>query len=189
MSQKVNLYDFDGTIYKGHSSIDFFMFTLCKYPRIIKYAPRNIVDLYRIKYHLLNLQYSRVNYCKFLQDITDIDLLIEEFWNFNKKNIKNWYIDVHDCSDIVVTASPRFLVEPICDELGIRNLVASEINKITGEVDGCFCFNGQKIEKFRQMFPDVEVDSCYTDNVVHDAPLLSLAKNIYRVKGNKVTKI
>lgn len=48
---KVNLYDFDNTIYKGDSSTDFFFFSLMKYPKIIKYFPKIIggAILYKLK--------------------------------------------------------------------------------------------------------------------------------------------
>ncbi len=188
-NERINLYDFDGTIYRGHSSIDFFAYCIVRCPKILKYAPKNMVDLYKIKYHLLNLQYSRRNYCEFLNDIKDIDSLIEGFWKLNRHNIKEWYVSQKQDSDVIISASPRFLIEPICDELGVKNLIASDINKYNGEVTGSFCFNGEKIKKFNAAYPNAEVESCYTDNIVHDAPLLSLAKNKYHVKGNKIIKL
>ncbi len=188
-NNSINLYDFDGTIYKGHSSIDFYLFALAKYPILLKYAPDNLIDLYKIKKHIINLQYSTKNYCDFLKYIDDIDALVAEFWKKNKHKIKDWYKEAHDETDVIITASPEFLVRPICEELGIKNLIASKIDKHTGEVDGKFCFNGEKINLFNRYYPGANVDSCYTDNVIHDAPLLSLAKNKYRVKGNKITRI
>ena len=166
---KLYLYDFDGTIYKGHSSIDFFAFCIARYPKILKYVPKNLVDLYKIKKHILNLQYSRTNYCEFLKDIEDIDSLVEEFWKLHRHKIKPWYLERKKENDVIITASP--------------------IDKKTGNLVGSYCFNGEKIKIFNHAYPDAEVEECYTDNVVHDAPLLSLAKNKYQVIGEKVVKL
>lgn len=42
-------YDFDGTLYRGDSSIDFYLFCLKNNPRILKYLPLTIIQflLYR----------------------------------------------------------------------------------------------------------------------------------------------
>ncbi len=40
---KINLYDFDNTIYEGDSSTDFFFYCLKKYPKIVKIIPKNIL--------------------------------------------------------------------------------------------------------------------------------------------------
>lgn len=36
----MNVYDFDGTIYDGDSSVDFFLYALKRMPSLIRYAPR-----------------------------------------------------------------------------------------------------------------------------------------------------
>ena len=47
---KINLYDFDNTIYEGDSSTDFFFYCLKKYPKIVKIIPK--IFLSAIKYKL-----------------------------------------------------------------------------------------------------------------------------------------
>ena len=45
----MNVYDFDGTIYDGDSSLDFFKFFIKKDPRILTFTPAilKIIDDYR----------------------------------------------------------------------------------------------------------------------------------------------
>ena len=45
----MNVYDFDGTIYKGDSSLDFFKFFIKKDPKILAFTPAvlKIIDDYR----------------------------------------------------------------------------------------------------------------------------------------------
>ena len=45
MKNGVNIYDFDGTIYDGDSSIDFYLFCLRKNVSIIKFLPVFIIGL------------------------------------------------------------------------------------------------------------------------------------------------
>ena len=45
----MNVYDFDGTIYDGDSSIDFFLYALKKKPSIIRFLPRQAWGFLRYK--------------------------------------------------------------------------------------------------------------------------------------------
>ncbi len=44
MNNGRNLYDFDGVIYRGNCSFDFFMYCLTYYPNIFKHVPRYVLD-------------------------------------------------------------------------------------------------------------------------------------------------
>ena len=50
--RNINVYDFDGTIYDGDSSIDFFIFCLSKNLKCLKYIPMIIFNtiLYIFKF-------------------------------------------------------------------------------------------------------------------------------------------
>lgn len=40
----MNVYDFDGTIYNGDSSVDIYFFLLKRYPKLIAYFPKQILQ-------------------------------------------------------------------------------------------------------------------------------------------------
>ena len=80
---KRNLYDFDGTIYDGNCSVDFFIYCLAQNPKLIKYIPQNLKDLLNIKLKRLELEHSKTNYCQFLTDMRDLEILILKFWKQN----------------------------------------------------------------------------------------------------------
>ena len=189
-AERVNLYDFDETIYDGQSILDFYLYCITKYPRIIRYIPKVLVDFCRINIQVSKLNHSKINYHGVLTDIDDIKGLIEEFWKSHRSKIKPWYLERKQEGDVIITASPRVLVEPICNDLGVHRLIATEVDKSTGAVIGKLCFNGEKTIKFIENFPELEVQDCFTDNPVHDGPLLSLAQgNRYHVKGNRIVKL
>ena len=89
--EEKNLYDFDGTIYNGNSSIDFFIFCLFQNTNLVKYIPKNLSDLIRVKTKLLELSKFQNDYCQFLTEIENIDSLILNFWKYNNRKIKSWY--------------------------------------------------------------------------------------------------
>ena len=48
----MNVYDFDGTIYNGDSSVDIYFFLLKRYPKLIAYFPKQILGIVRYKLRL-----------------------------------------------------------------------------------------------------------------------------------------
>ena len=47
----MNVYDFDGTIYRGDSTIDFYFFCLRKHPFIIRRFPSQMIGFIKYKLH------------------------------------------------------------------------------------------------------------------------------------------
>ena len=45
----MNVYDFDGTIYNGDSSVDIYFFLLKRYPKLIAYFPKQILGIVKYK--------------------------------------------------------------------------------------------------------------------------------------------
>ena len=64
-----NLYDFDGVIYRGNCSFDFFMYCLTYYPNIFKCVPRYVVDYILIKNRLIDIANKSYDFCRFLLDV------------------------------------------------------------------------------------------------------------------------
>lgn len=183
--QKNNLYDFDGTIYDGNSSIDFFIFCLMHNPQLIKYVPQNIADLIKIKLNLLNLESSQTEYCKFITEIKNIDILILKFWKIYLKKIKKWYLIQKQDTDLIITSSPDFLINPICKQLNVQLISTTTDNGRIIEL----CYQKEKLRMLNEKYPKETFDSFYTDSPKDDQILFQKAKNSYLVKGNKRIKI
>ena len=184
---KRNLYDFDGTIYDGNCSVDFFIYCLVQNPKLIKYIPQNLKDLLNIKLKRLELEHSQTNYCQFLTDMRDLEILILKFWKQNLKKIKTWYLEQKQESDIIITTSPSFLINPICSYLNIQ-AISTIINQENGEILE-LCYRGKKLEMLNKDYKDVTFDRFYTDNLSDDECLSSKAKQTFLVKGNKRIKL
>ena len=182
----MNIYDFDKTIYDGDSSIHFYIYIAFRFPIILAYIPLQL--WYGLLYLLRISDKTKLKEIIFkpLRHVNDIDSVLDKFWLRNSGRIKKWYLEQHKDSDIVISASPFFLLEPICKSLGIRTLIASEIDKKTGKYHGKNCFGPEKVRRLSEAGINKEIDNFYSDSL-SDQPLAMLAKNSYLVKGEKLS--
>jgi len=181
----MNVYDFDKTIYNGDSTLDFYMFSLKKKPSLIKYLPIQIMGF--IKYMLgicPKLEFKEKFY-SFLKGINDTDKFVNEFWDKNQNKIKQWYKNSQKDDDLIISASPTFLLSEICRRVGINYLIASEVNKKTGVCEGKNCYGEEKVVRLKEAFKDHKIDEFYSDSL-SDAPLSLLAQKRYIVNGNDI---
>lgn len=184
---KVNLYDFDNTIYKGDSSTDFFFYSLMRYPKMIKYLPRCILAAIKYKLKIISKTQMKETFFSFLEIIDDVDKHVLTFWNTHSCYIKEFYLKKDHSKDIIISASPEFLLKPITDELKVLDLIGSKVNKTTGKFTGLNCHGEEKIKRLNKKYKDIEVIRSYSDST-SDIPILKLAKKAYFVKGNKVKR-
>lgn len=185
---KVNLYDFDGTIYDGDSSVDFYLFCLKEKFIIVKFLPKFVGYLILYKLKLKTKEQMKESFFAFLKCFDDIDSLVDNFWSKNKKKIKKFYLETEHDEDVIISASPYFLLKPICKELNVKDLIASEVDKKTGKYRGENCRGEEKVRLFMDKYKGAIVEMAYSDSIC-DMPMLNLAKNRYLVDGNKIIKL
>lgn len=183
---KINLYDFDKTIYDGDSSTDFFFYSLMHYPRIVIILPKLIVAALACGLHIITKTKMKETIFSFVKYIPDIDEHINLFWESHRCYIKNFYRSKKHDKDIIISASPEFLLMPLKEELGVLDLIASRVDKKTGKFTGLNCHGEEKVKRLNKKYKDYEVLESYSDNKC-DAPILRLAKKQYIVKGEKLT--
>ena len=70
---KINLYDFDNTIYEGDSSTDFFFYCLKKYPKIVKIIPKIFLSAIKYKLKIITKTEMKQVIFSFLKYVDDID--------------------------------------------------------------------------------------------------------------------
>ena len=128
----INVYDFDKTIYYNDSTSDFYVFCLKRHPKIAAHFPKTMLAF--IKYLLrinTKTQFKEVMY-EFLHEV-DIEKDLPDFWETHKHKIKPFYIEHKKEDDVIISASPEFLLKPICEITGIKNLMASRVDPKTGK--------------------------------------------------------
>ncbi len=180
----MNIYDFDDTIYRGDSTRDFYFYCLKKYPSILLTAPKTAAAFLLYLFGARTKTQFKEKMYRFLTRVPDIDGELNIFWDRNEYKIKRWYRDARRADDIIISASPEFLLSPICERLGIRHLIASRVDRRTGVYSGENCHGAEKVRRLYEVFPDAVCEEFYSDSL-SDAPLADIASRAWLVKGDK----
>lgn len=122
----------------------------------------------------------------FLPRLGDVDAVIRDFWDEYRGNLEPWYLAQKRPDDIIISASPEFLLRPICAELGVT-LIGTSMDKETGLIDGENCHDAEKVRRFNAEFPDAHINSFYSDSLA-DTPMAKLADKAFLVKRGELSR-
>jgi len=183
----MNAYDFDNTIYDGESLYDFFLFCMVKKKKLVLYLPLVIYILILYKLTLLTdkklYKFSNLLSSAIINSKEDTAKYVDWFWSKNSYKLKPYFLDKLKEDDVIITASPRFLMDGIANRLNTKNIICSEYNLNTGKFE-FICFRHNKVKIFKELYPNAIIDEFYTDSL-NDIPMLKLAKRAYLVKKIK----
>lgn len=181
----INVYDFDKTIYNGDSTLDFYFYCVKESPKTLFYLPSQIFGflMYIIGY------YSKVRFKEkfysFLISLDDVDNMVISFWKVSKNKIQNWYISNDHSKDVIISASPEFLLKPLCDSLNVKLLIASRVNKNNGKYEGENCYGKEKVYRLKDEMKEYSIDQFYSDSL-SDSPLAEIANRSFIVDREKI---
>lgn len=178
----MNVFDFDNTIYEGDSSVDFFLFCLRRHPSMALDAPGMLAAAVAYKAGRITKTRMKERFFSFLGRHEATAAVLDEFWDAHVDNVKGFYLRMRRDDDVVVSASPEFLLKPVCARLGIRPPIASRVSPSSGRFDGENCWGPEKVGRFRAVYPDAHVEAFYSDSR-SDAPLAALADQAWLVRG------
>lgn len=181
----MNVYDFDKTIYDGDSTFDFYIYSLKKHPKIIfcvhntlKGAIKHYIFKKISKTQFKEMMYSFLKYVNVEKDVVD-------FWDSHEHKIKKWYLSQKNNGDVIISASPYFLLCEISKRLSFACLIASDVNPVTGKYNGINCHGEEKVRRFYEKFPNGRIDSFFSDSL-SDTPLAKISNKSYLVKGEQI---
>lgn len=180
----MNVYDFDKTIYDGDSSAHFLLYNYIKQPSLLKYVPSQLAAFFNYRFKKISKTQMKSIVYRYFQGIPDIDQRVNDFWKKHRKNIQLWYLKQRQEDDVIISASPTFLLQPICDELNIA-LIASLVDKKTGENLAENCYYKEKPKRFKEIYSLDEIDTFYSDSRSDD-PMAQHAKKAVLVKKDKL---
>ncbi|MCQ2753314.1 MAG: haloacid dehalogenase-like hydrolase [Bacilli bacterium] len=176
----MNVYDFDKTICRDDTEEDFFRYALWHYPsnllHLFYFAKANIL------YHHKKISEAEWRHRLYLvlKPIKDIDQTVLKFWKKRKKKILPWYKKQQKPDDVIISATPRFLLEPMLIALNIKHYILSEFDVKARQFIGPINVEGEKLRRFKKFYPNATIDNFYTDSL-RDTPLLLAAKNAFLV--------
>lgn len=180
----MNVYDFDNTILRGDSSARFFGWCVTHYPRMWRDLPG---QAWNGLLFLLKLRPKQAFKQRMFHYFTliDMDRALSDFWRANLPRIKAWYKAAHRDDDVVISASPEFLIRPACTSLGIRTVMGSPVDPATGLYSGVNCHGAEKVRRFRAVYPEAQIEDFYSDSHSDD-PLAAIAQRAWLVKGDRL---
>lgn len=182
----MNVYDFDKTIFYPDSMLQFAGFCLLRHSKLwITYLPKLLKVVIK---NMLGKEKDTVVHATLNSIVRYLDEPqkdIEAYWIKYEKNISEWYLKQKKEDDMIISASPEYLLKPLTDKLGIK-LIATIVDMETGIMIGNVRLAREKakyiIEKDMPM-----IDNFYSDSL-SDMPLALLAENAFIVK-DKATRV
>ena len=181
----MNVYDFDKTIYDGDSTVHFWLFCSRRHPGVfVRCLPRLVTGAVLYAFGRIPKEDWKERFFSFLNYLPSNETMVSSFWEIYFAKIKKWYLDQKQDSDVIISASPVFLLEPVSKRLGV-SLIATEVDPRTGRFSGRNCSGGEKVMRFRQVYPDARIDEFYSDSK-KDLPMAGLAAQAFFVRGNEI---
>lgn len=185
----MNVYDFDKTIFYPDSSVTFVKWELKRHPLIfLRCLP---VALWHGLLYLLRIiskEQLKEGAMRFIRYLPDIDADLRLYWDEHESWVCPWYLKQQRPDDLVISASPEFVVKPMTDRLGIR-LIATSMDKHTAKIDGLNCHGEEKVRRFYKEFPEnTVVENFYSDSLT-DTPLAKLAVKAYLIVDKGQTPV
>lgn len=182
----MNVFDWDGTIYDGDSTRDFVFYCFKRFPKTRRHIPSILWYGAGFGLRIVKKKTFKQKLFAIVSKIDDLAGAVSDFWRINNKKIKKWYLDMKQPTDVIISASPEFLLEPICRELGVHSMMATRVDTKTGLFNGENCIGEEKVVRFNERYPGEEIDEFYSDRYV-DTPVARVAKKAIMVKGDKLT--
>ena len=101
--EKVNVYDWDKTIFPKDSTATFYLWCILRYPKILKALPAVLKLL--PAYFRGQISKTRIKevFYGFLRYVPNIDHAVNRFWTKKFPKINRWYLDHQDWVDNVTS--------------------------------------------------------------------------------------
>lgn len=180
----MNVYDFDNTIYRGDSTFHFILWLFRRRPRTLLSLPRTGVCgfLYVIG-KMDKLRFKQNLYHMFVY-VKDMEAAVQEFADSHMDHIKEWYREQQREDDLVISASPEFLIRAMCCRAGIHHVMASRVDMHSGIYDGLNCHGEEKVRRYGSRYRGVRPEGFWSDSL-SDSPLACISGKAWLVKGDK----
>lgn len=181
----MNVYDFDKTVFLRESSSLFYFFCARRHPKLLLQLPKAGWQGLRCALHRITLKEFKEAFHGYLRMLEDTESLAEQFWDAHEREIPVWLPPLLPKGGLVISASPEFLIAPMCRRLGLRSM-GTRMDVHTGRITGENCRGAEKPRRFREEYPDAAVEVFYSDSLA-DTPMAELADKAWIVRGNELS--
>lgn len=173
--REVDLYDFDKTLVPFDSGTRFALFCVRRYPWIAPFIiPIGIGAVLGAAGLIKWKHFKKI--CFAFMPFIPRKKAIKAFWDKYEHLAFPWAFN-REREGIIISASPDFLLKEIQKRLGFEGLICTRHNGFTGAIIGENCRCDEKVRRFYEEYKADEIKVCdvYSDSLVHDKPLFSLA--------------
>lgn len=179
---KMNVYDFDKTIFYPDCTLDFIRWCIRRRPAYAgKWLPK--VSLFAILYTigLLKREEAERQMLKFFKYVENPENEVREYWESHRFQMSPWYLLQKKSDDLIISASPEFIVKPMTDQLGVR-LIATQFDIKEGRIVGTSCYGKNKTLALIEsgIYPEEPIDNFYSDSI-SDTPLALCADHAFLI--------
>lgn len=180
----MKVFDFDNTIYRGESSIDFSFYMIRHNRKILLYVPMIMFSLVKYKMCLVKKDELEAIINTFFEGVLDgtedAPEMIRRFWEGHAHKLNKRILRLIEPGDVIISASPCFLIEGIREKLGTENIVGTEVD-LAGKKITWLNFGDNKVKRFRALFGNRTIDVFYTDSF-NDRALMEISRKIFIVR-------
>ena len=176
----MNLYDFDKTVYYKDCTVEFWKYCLARKPYLIFGLPLQALGFLTYKLKLKPKEYFKSAFLFFIKHFDNIEEETERFWDKEEKNICHHFKEMIEEDDVIVSASPEFLVAPMAKRLGVRCL-ASPVDTKSAKFTAPNCKGEEKVRRLAEIGV-TSAEKAFSDSA-SDIPMLSLASEAYVIKN------
>jgi HAD superfamily hydrolase (TIGR01490 family) len=195
-SDKLALFDFDGTLYKYDSILSFCFFYYQKKPQRIWRFLKQVFYWLLWKFKRINTSEFKSRFICFIEGDTQIEVerMASLFWENNTSFNSEILLELKRCQaenlcPVVVSASPDLFILPACNSLGIEHVIATTLTiDNRGYVLGVNCRGTEKITRLHNVFPSQKIALAYSDNP-DDLPLLQAAEQGFLIRNGAIRSI
>ena len=183
--QKLWVYNFNKTIYKGNVNFDFLFFALSKKISIIFYLPIILFYKFLSLFRIIDKKRYIEKFYSFMVFFDDKNFLVEDFWKkYSKKIDDNFLATINsENKKICVTSDvPEFLFKEFFELKYKVMVIGNKYNLKTGNIDGKYCDGKEKLKRLKNK----KIDKIYTC-LEEDLPLVNMANESFYACDDKVT--
>ena len=181
----MNIYDFDKTIYNGDSSVDFIKYCFKTNKKTLLILPKFILTVFLYLIKVCEKEQLKSSFFKVITYFDDVDQLVKDFWKENEHKLKDFYLKNKKKTDIIISASPEFLLQPIAQKYKFT-LIGTKVDLKTGKLIGNNCYGIEKIVRLQEK-GITKCNNFYSDSL-SDTPVANIAKKAYIVKGEELIR-
>ncbi len=181
----MNVYDFDHTLYKGDSTIAFWKYEMSKHPGLLRLLPHQCIYAIKYAFGKVSKEKFKEEFYVFFKEISNIEVEVKRFWDQNEDRFFDWYSKEHKVDDVVISASPEFIVKEGCRRIGISNVIASRVDSSSGKYIGKNCKGDEKVKRYKNIYGQQQIDKFYSDSR-SDTPMAKMAKEAFLVREGKI---